>query len=68
MVITNAYKKGYAFIEYEARKEAETAISEANDSKFLGESIKVDYAFVKGPSNHDDRQHRRERSLSPRRD
>ncbi|KAI8075799.1 uncharacterized protein B0P05DRAFT_546455 [Gilbertella persicaria] len=61
------YVKGYAFIEYEARKEAEAAIMEANDEKFLGETIKVDYAFVKGPSvdRHD---RRRDRSLSPARD
>lgn len=63
--------QGYAFIEYEARKEAEAAITEANDTKYLGENIKVDYAFVKGPaaSNGDDRRdRRRDRSLSPGRD
>lgn len=69
MLTDTGWKKGYAFIEYEARKEAETAIAEANDSQLLGATIKVDYAFVKGSSyNHDDRHNRRERSLSPRRD
>lgn len=60
-------------IEYEARKEAESAIEQANDTQYLGQNIKVDYAFVKGPSashNGDDRRDRgrRDRSLSPRRD
>lgn len=65
--------QGYAFIEYEARKEAETAITEANDTQYLGETIKVDYAFIKGPSatlndDRDRRDRRRNRSLSPARD
>lgn len=65
--------QGYAFIEYEARKEAEAAITEANDTKYLGENINVDYAFIKGPAstNDDDRDRRdrrRNRSLSPARD
>ncbi|KAI8355581.1 hypothetical protein BD560DRAFT_407231 [Blakeslea trispora] len=65
------YVKGYALIEYEARKEAEAAITEGNDSKFLGETIKVDYAFIKGASQSDDRDRRdrrRDRSASPGRD
>ncbi|OBZ87376.1 RNA-binding protein 8A [Choanephora cucurbitarum] len=68
------YVKGYALIEYEARKEAEAAIMEGNDSKFLGETIKVDYAFIKGPSqtdsrdSRDRRDRRRDRSASPGRD
>ncbi|KAI8637907.1 hypothetical protein BD408DRAFT_423750 [Parasitella parasitica] len=67
------YVKGYALIEYEARKEAEAAITEANDTKYLGETIKVDYAFIKGPTTADDddrdrRDRRRNRSLSPGRD
>ncbi|OAD02091.1 hypothetical protein MUCCIDRAFT_179398 [Mucor lusitanicus CBS 277.49] len=66
------YVKGYAFIEYEARKEAETAITEANDTQYLGETIKVDYAFIKGPAatlddDRDRRDRRRDRSLSPAR-
>ncbi|KAI7901328.1 uncharacterized protein BX663DRAFT_514121 [Cokeromyces recurvatus] len=61
------YVKGYAFIEYEARKEAEEAIMDANGTKFIGETIKVDYAFIKGPSVVNDRRGRRDRSLSPNR-
>lgn len=64
--------QGYALIEYEARKEAEQAIEQANDTQYLGQTIKVDYAFVKGPANNgDDRDRRgrgRGRSLSPARD
>ncbi|KAI9476549.1 MAG: RNA-binding domain-containing protein [Benjaminiella poitrasii] len=63
------YVKGYAFIEYEARKEAEEAITDANGTQFMGETIKVDYAFVKGPTVVGDRDRRdrsrRDRSLSP---
>jgi RNA-binding protein 8A len=60
-------------IEYEARKEAELAIEQANDTKYLDQTIKVDYAFVKGPANsgsndRDRRDRRRDRSLSPGRD
>ncbi|CAO3656069.1 unnamed protein product [Mucor hiemalis] len=66
------YVKGYALIEYEARHEANSAIEKANDTKYLGETIKVDYAFVKGPEvNGDDRDRRdcrRDRSSSPGRD
>ncbi|KAG2198617.1 uncharacterized protein EV154DRAFT_502935 [Mucor mucedo] len=66
------YVKGYALIEYEARKEAEQAIEQANDTQYLGQTIKVDYAFVKGPvsngNDRDRRDRRRDRSLSPARD
>lgn len=59
-------------IEYEARREAEQAIEQANDTQYLGQTIKVDYAFVKGPVNSGDdrdrRDRRRDRSLSPARD
>jgi RNA-binding protein 8A len=56
-------------IEYEARKEAESAIEQANDTDYLGQNIKVDYAFIKGPSVDDRRDRsRRDRSPSPRRD
>ncbi|KAI9247900.1 hypothetical protein EDC94DRAFT_355268 [Helicostylum pulchrum] len=65
------YVKGYALIEYEARKEAEQAIEHANDTEYLGQNIKVDYAFVKGPTvngnDRDRRDRRRDRSLSPAR-
>ncbi|KAG1056703.1 hypothetical protein G6F46_005002 [Rhizopus delemar] len=63
------YVKGYAFIEYESRKEAEAAVEQANGTRYLGETIKVDYAFVKGPAPEDRsrRDRRRDRSASPSR-
>ncbi|KAI8876127.1 RNA-binding domain-containing protein [Backusella circina FSU 941] len=59
------YVKGYALIEYETRREAEIAIEQANGSDHLGEKIKVDFAFVKGPNNENKRESRRDRSMSP---
>ena len=45
------YVKGYAFLEYETIKEAQAAISNMNNSQFMGKTIKVDYAFKKTPAN-----------------
>ncbi|KAG1452182.1 hypothetical protein G6F56_007887 [Rhizopus delemar] len=61
------YVKGYAFIEFESRKEAEVAVEQADGLEYLGEVIKVDYAFVKGsePEDRSRRDRRRERSSSP---
>ncbi|CAO3634508.1 unnamed protein product [Cunninghamella echinulata] len=60
------YAKGYALIEYETRREAQLAIDDVNDTKFLGQTLKVDFAFVKGtPKREDRRRSNRNRSLSP---
>ncbi|KAI9303395.1 hypothetical protein BJ944DRAFT_204448 [Cunninghamella echinulata] len=60
------YVKGYALIEYETRREAQLAIDDVNDTKFLGQNLKVDFAFVKGtPKREDRRRSNRNRSLSP---
>ena len=45
------YVKGYAFIEYESVKEAKKAIDKMNNQMFLGQTIKVDWAFKKAPSH-----------------
>ena len=37
--------KGYALIEYSELSEAKEAIKNLNDSEFLGQKIKVDFAF-----------------------
>ncbi|ORY97492.1 hypothetical protein BCR43DRAFT_489864 [Syncephalastrum racemosum] len=68
------FVKGYALIEYETLKEAQTAIDEANDTELFDQRLKVSYAFIK-PSEEDavrgngDRRSshrsRRDRSLSP---
>ncbi|KAG0183170.1 RNA-binding protein 8A [Apophysomyces sp. BC1021] len=39
------FVKGYALIEYETRKEAQTAIDDANNTKFLDQTISVDFAI-----------------------
>ncbi|KAI8072274.1 hypothetical protein BC940DRAFT_137869 [Gongronella butleri] len=43
------YVKGYAFIEYESRKEAENAIDMADGKMFLDKPISVSFAFVEDP-------------------
>lgn len=45
------YVKGYAFIEYETVKEAKKAIDKMNGQMFLGQEVKVDWAFKKPPSH-----------------
>ncbi|KAI8380886.1 RNA-binding domain-containing protein [Radiomyces spectabilis] len=62
------YVKGYALVEYETRKEAQDAIDDADGTKYLDQEIKVDFAFVKGPSRSERRGGHRDRSQSPSRD
>jgi len=44
------FVKGYALIEYETKKEAEQAIAEMNGKEFMGQALKVDWAFTTTPS------------------
>jgi len=44
------FVKGYSFIEYETKKEAEAAIKGMNGSSLLDQRLSVDWAFAKQPS------------------
>lgn len=40
-------RQGYALIEYGEKEEADRAIKDLNGTDFLGQTLKVDFAFVK---------------------
>lgn len=43
------YVKGYAFVEYEEKREAEAAIAGMNGKKLLGKTVRCEWAFMKAP-------------------
>ncbi|SPO07680.1 related to RNA-binding protein Y14 [Cephalotrichum gorgonifer] len=68
----SGYVKGYALLEYATLQEARAAIDGANGTKFLDQTIGVDFAFVRPPPGKPSRGgrggRRRSRSRTPERE
>ena len=43
------FLKGYALVEFESYKSALAALEAIDDTEILGQKVRVDWAFIKGP-------------------
>ena len=50
--------KGYALIEYDSQAEAQLAINGMDGERVMGKEIRVDWAFMNGPSRGHGNPHR----------
>lgn len=53
------FLKGYALVEYESYKSALEALDTLNGTEFLGQTITIDWTFIKGPQKNKGRRSRR---------
>lgn len=44
----HATQQGYAFVEYKTFQEAQNAVTALDNTNYLGQTLHVDFAFVKG--------------------
>jgi len=59
------YLKGYVCIEYEQYNEARAAVEQMNNEDFLGQELKVDWAFVRPGKKSSAKRKERRRGRSP---
>lgn len=45
------FLKGYALVEFENYKSAASALEHLNGTEILGQVVRIDWAFTKGPLN-----------------
>jgi RNA-binding protein 8A len=55
------YVKGYALIEYRDYEQAKEAISQMDGTELQGQTLKCDFAFVRGPGHSKSEQVRKSR-------
>jgi RNA-binding protein 8A len=53
------YAKGYAFIEYEKKEDAKTALEKMNGKEINSKEIKLDFAFKSDSSSKNSKQRSR---------